>query len=124
MLTSLLASALKSKGLSAREAAKQIGVAHTTVTRILKGKQVDLPTVELVSKWLGVNVSDILGVNRSDSIAAKIALLVESSPALGGVLAEAVSQWEAGQLDEEDIREIIAYANYRIGAKRNAKDKA
>jgi transcriptional regulator with XRE-family HTH domain len=123
MLTNLMNEALKSRGVSVREAARQMSVAHTTIIRVLRGKNIDLPTLHVVCTWLGVNPAEVLGANHEGGVASKIALLVESSPELGRVLAEAVRQWEDGQLTDEDIREIIAYANYRIGAS-NAKDES
>ncbi len=115
MLQNLMADALRSKGISGRAAAREIGVSHTTVVRILAGKPIDFDTLELVCKWLGISVSDVIQSDTSDNISARIAILVQKVPGMGELLADAVVKMDAGELSEEDVREIIAYATYRIG---------
>ncbi len=115
MLAKLLGNRVRERGISVREASRQIGVAHTTIIRIMNGKPADIDTLEAVCKWMGVKVSDVLEVNTTGSVASKIALLVERIPALGTTLTQAVAAVEAGDISDEDLREIVQYAMYKIG---------
>lgn len=44
-----------------RKAAQQIGITHTTLSRIESGKIPDLKTFGLLCRWLEVDPSDVLG---------------------------------------------------------------
>ena len=114
MLAKLLGNRIRERGISVRAAGREIGVAHTTIIRIIDGKPADIDTLEAVCKWMGVKVSDVLEINTTGSIASKIALLVERIPALGVTLTRAVAAVEAGELSGEDLREIVPYAAYKI----------
>jgi DNA-binding Xre family transcriptional regulator len=47
--------------LGLRKAADEIGITHTTLSRIESGKVPDLKTFGLVCEWLGVEPNQILG---------------------------------------------------------------
>ena len=115
MLAKSLENLIRDRGISVRAAGRQIGVAHTTVIRILEGKPVDIDTLGRVCKWMGISVTDALEIDTQGNVATKIALLVERIPELGVTLTQALAAVEAGELPEEDLREIIQYATYKIG---------
>ena len=50
-----------------REAAKQIGISPSTLSRVENGKQPDLATFQKLCQWMGVNPSDFLSVQGSTS---------------------------------------------------------
>lgn len=52
-----------------RKAADEIGITHTTLSRIESGKVPDLKTFSLVCKWLGVEPNQILGFNSPKTTA-------------------------------------------------------
>lgn len=57
----------KRGGKGLREIAKEIGVSHTTLSRIESGKQPDLDTFSKICTWLDVNPADILNIKNSSS---------------------------------------------------------
>ncbi len=121
MLRSLLAEKMRKDRLSARDAARQIGVSHTTVNRVLDG---DIPNVEnlvAISNWLGVTVATALGVETGtqDDVAARVALLIEAEPRLKQLFSSFVNGFQEGLLSSEDVEDILAYAVYRIQNKGN-----
>ncbi len=48
-----------------REIAKEMGVSHTTLSRIESGRQPDLDTFSKICQWLEINPADILNYNSS-----------------------------------------------------------
>lgn len=125
MLRSLLAEKMRKEQISARDAARQIGVSHTTVNRVLDG---DIPNVEnlvSISNWLGVTVATALGVETGtkDDVAARVALLIEAEPRLKQLFGSLVKDYREGRLTSEDIEDIFAYAAYRIQRKGNTNEQ-
>ena len=125
MLRSLLAEKMRKEQLSARDAARQIGISHTTVNRVLDG---DIPNVEnlvSISNWLGVSVATALGVETGtqDDVAARVALLIEAEPRLKQLFGAFVKDYRDGRLSSEDIEDIFAYAAYRIQRKGNTDEQ-
>jgi DNA-binding Xre family transcriptional regulator len=51
--------------LGLRKAAEQIGITHTTLSRVESGKVPDLKTFGLICKWLDVEPNKILGFQTS-----------------------------------------------------------
>lgn len=50
-----------------RKAAGEIGITHTTLSRVESGKVPDLKTFGLICKWLGVEPNQILGFTQQSS---------------------------------------------------------
>jgi transcriptional regulator with XRE-family HTH domain len=120
MLAKLFTSELEKKHLSSRNAAKLVGIAHTTVIKVLKGEAVDIDVYEKVAKWLGVSLSTMLDA-RDDGdggLTAKIGLIIEENPQLKSIFSEAVRDTLDGKLDPEDLKDIVEYAVYKLRAKR------
>jgi DNA-binding Xre family transcriptional regulator len=55
----------KRGGDGLRKAAAEIGITHTTLSRVESGKVPDLKTFGLICKWLGVEPNQILGFTQS-----------------------------------------------------------
>jgi DNA-binding Xre family transcriptional regulator len=62
--------------LGLRAAADQIGITHTTLSRVESGKLPDLNTFTKICNWLGVQPNEILGFSSSRTSKAVAALPV------------------------------------------------
>jgi transcriptional regulator with XRE-family HTH domain len=114
MLKEVLVRAMHERGLSTREAAKEIGVSHSTVFRITRGDPFDVPTLIAVANWLGVRPSTLLdNIGQSDAI-TETAMLVENVPGILDVLKDAVKAIQEGKADPAIITDIISYASYKL----------
>jgi DNA-binding Xre family transcriptional regulator len=116
MLKQILDQEIRRNRISNREAARQIGISHITIGRILKGDQVDLSTLNSVARWLKVNPSTLMDENAPevDALASSLAVLLQSQPALAEMLSSAVERVEAGDLDVSTLSEVLSYMAYRL----------
>ena len=116
MLKEILDQELRSRRLGVRAAARQMGVAHVTLYRILKGDHVDLSTTSNIAGWLGVNPSTLIdeGIPGVDNLASNLAVLLQSQPALLEMLSSAVERVEAGELDVSTLTEVISYMAFKL----------
>lgn len=114
MIGELLQNKIRENGISKREAARQIGVAHTTVNRIIKGVPPDLPTIYAVSEWLGVNPSVLIDIDSQNNLAAKVTAILQQNPKLAEVFAEAFSRVEDGRMSPSEVEDLIAYMTFRL----------
>ena len=55
------------KGIGIREAAKEIGISPTTLTRIENGNIPDLQTFKKVCDWIGADPGSVIGSNSSNN---------------------------------------------------------
>jgi transcriptional regulator with XRE-family HTH domain len=115
MLQKVLQGVMDERNLSARDVGKLLGVSHTTVLRAMKGEQVDLSTLLEIAKWLKIRPSVLLdNLDSEVDIDTKIDLLTDAYPELRTVLEKAAQAVEDGQADPTIIKDIVAYAEYRI----------
>jgi transcriptional regulator with XRE-family HTH domain len=115
MLSRILQDKMKNDGLSARAVSRQVGVAHTTVLRLLDDETVDLSTLMKVADWLGVSVADITDVGtKSADLAQKLAVLIEQEPRLKSLFTVLVSEYEGGRLTSKELEDVLAYAKFKI----------
>lgn len=56
-----------SKGIGIREAAREIGISPTTLSRIESGNIPDLQTFKKICNWIGADPSSVLGSNSLNS---------------------------------------------------------
>lgn len=115
----ILGDEIKRRGISNRQAAREIGVSHTTINRILDGMPADFDTIMLVAKWLKVEPAVLIDAGSLDKSAlpAKITALVEREPELARVFEEALDRIESGEASSDLIRDIVAYASYKLNLK-------
>jgi len=126
MLAQLLSAELASKNISIRAAAREIGLSHTSIYRVLKGKNVDLLTLEKIALWMNIPLAllaNTLPREKSDSvITEKLNLLLFRNPSLKDILKIILDGFEANLLLEEDIEEILNFAAFKI-VSRNKSGK-
>jgi len=122
MLQALVKNKMADLGMTANAVSKEIGVAHTTILRLLKGDQVDLSTIEKIANWLGVSMSTVLDVDQNDDLPKKIALLIEREPKLKKLFEDAVQSVENGEISPDDFTDILGYASYKFSTGRKNKN--
>jgi len=114
MLKDLLSNEIREKGISKREAARQIGVAHTTVNRIIKGVPPDLATIYAVANWMNMNPSVIVDLEASAELPNKVAAILSKNPKLAEVFEEAFQRVEDGRMDISEVEELVSYMVFRL----------
>ena len=110
MIKNILESKITKNKLSIRSAAKEIGIAHTTLNRVLVGGNFDLETIQKISKWIGVKPAELLGFETNDDVS----LLVSSIPGFKEILIKAVEKVKTGELKVSVLADISAYARFRV----------
>lgn len=116
-LSDLVHRKMEAENLSLRAAGEQVGVAHTTIDRILKDKSVDFETIEKVCDWLGVPVATVLDVREdSQEIMDQIASILALSPQLSGVFSELAEKVISGEVDPSILAEVAAFTSYRLNS--------
>jgi transcriptional regulator with XRE-family HTH domain len=120
MLPKILKSELQRRDLSVRDAAKEIGVAHTTIFRMLAGEHADLPTLEKLSKWMNIPVTTLItsSYEDGDTFVNKFAMVVEREPKIANAFQQAMDCILAGEISEEDILDIVSYTTYKLTVSR------
>ena len=119
MLSELIRTRIEDQNLSIREAARQIGLAHTTLARIIEGEPIDLTTYIRACEWLRVNAADVLHsegkIGTRSEVAAGVASIIRASPSLEPIFEEIVAKFEAGEISSDTVNDLIKYAAYRLG---------
>jgi transcriptional regulator with XRE-family HTH domain len=114
----LLEERMKERGLSLRKAGREIGLAHTTLVRILRGEPYDVSSGEKIADWLGVPLSTLLDTRGAsedtDTLAAKIAAVLETEPRLARVFGDAMERVLNGEMSNEAFRDLAAYAAFKL----------
>ena len=84
MLEIILRKELYERGLSSRSAASEIGVAHTTLLRALRGQSVDVETIVKIANYLGIRPSELINTldDSGTSLADQLSVLLSRSPEL------------------------------------------
>ncbi len=114
-LAQVLNEEMRRRGLSTREVGRITGVAHTTINRILNGRQVNLTTLERVSHFLQAPAADFLpGSTSEDNLIKAISAIVRKELALEEILYKAAEKVTAGEIEPEVLRDIVRYAAWRI----------
>jgi transcriptional regulator with XRE-family HTH domain len=120
MLSELVQEKMHKESLSLREAAAEIGIAHSTLFRVLKDNTVDIPTLGVIAKWLNVPITDVLNDQypSEDELSTQIALLIQHNPKLKRAFKKALSALENGKITRSDMNEITSFVAYKISSKK------
>ena len=111
---------LRSRNIrSLREAGRQIGVAHTTIQRILAGSSVDLATIELLSQWSGVDKVTLMkavGIHMDVETTNTVAweMVTGRYPELAGALRDLIDRYRDGRLQPHTVASIVQYINFAL----------
>ena len=118
ILARLIEERMAAAGMSLRQASREIGIAHTTLKRILDGEPYDVATAQKIADWLGVPLSPLLDTRGTsqdkDTLAAKIAAVIETQPRLARVFGDAMDRVLKGEVSNEAFRDLAAYAAFKL----------
>ena len=118
LLRELLQRKINERGVSIRESARQMGVAHTTITRFLDGtnNSVDIDTFLSMCEWMEISPANILEAEMEGGqrLGAILAALAESYPDVFAVINGAIDRVKVGELDPRTIADILAYITFRL----------
>ena len=113
----------KRRGISYREASREIGLSHTTLVQLKEAKPIEFDTAVAVCKWLGVPITAVADLDENDQVNAIIATILNTAPELKAVFTEAAREVEAGNINMTDFQQIVDFAAFVI-AKRKATKNA
>ena len=115
-LSDLMKEKIRQDQLSYREAAKKIGVAHTTVMRVIDGETTDINTLVKICNWLGVSPSHVLDAEThgTGALGARMAMVLETNPELMKVFQEALDRLDRGEIEQSTLNDIVNYATWRL----------
>lgn len=106
------------KRLSYRQAAKEIGIAHTTLVRAAKGDPIDLSTVKKIALWLKVDLSTFLSVTQDTNTKVDIFnLLLQINPELETLLYDTLYRLSYEPLDNNDLLDILEFILFKLSQK-------
>jgi cyanate lyase len=116
LMATLINEKLTKDKLSFRKAAKQVGVAHTTIQRAADGEQMDVPTTQKIADWLGIPLTTLLDLDSKtdDQLAKQIAAVLYRSPQLATVFGEAMKRVLTGEMQPDTFRALAQYAAFQI----------
>jgi transcriptional regulator with XRE-family HTH domain len=126
MFRTLVANEIARRGISVREAARQIGLqSHSTVVNLLAGKQMDIETADLVCKWLGVPLSTAFDEKDPEEQAIMlIRVLFHNAPELKMLFLRVADEVSQGNISIQDFKEIVSFTTWKLeeGKYRRARN--
>ena len=116
MFETILANEIRSRGESVRKAAREIGIAHTTLFRVLHGDKIDFDTLTKICNWIGISPANVLDAEYSstDHLADKLRLFLDNNPVVAAALQEVIGKIENRELKPELMDDLLAYITFRI----------
>lgn len=120
MFNKILTKEIQRRGISFREAAKEIGISHTTLYAIKEGRPMDVETAIAVCKWANVPIETLVKVaGKRERTLAAVDVLLRAAPDLEKAFLEAADAVESGELSMDDFNEVITFAAYMIQRRRD-----
>jgi transcriptional regulator with XRE-family HTH domain len=116
ILSKLINDEIGRKGLSFRAAAREAGVAHSTIIRASRGEPVDIDILIKICAWLQVDPSNIIGgmVEGDSALVRNLAILIQKQPKLASTFTNLLAEFLSGGMTEEEVRDVINYASYKM----------
>lgn len=114
MLHIIFANELERRRISVRNAARQIGVAHTTLYRVLEGRNIDITTLTKVCTWMGVDTAGTVNIETrtNNDFITKLAVLLDQQHDLGIALSTLVALIEEGNLEVGVMGKIAEFITF------------
>ena len=114
VFTRLIEQKQRLEGLSIREVGRQSGLAHTTITRVLAGDNLDLATLTALCKWLGVSTTVAVASLEENALLPKVTLFLEANPPLANLFDWAIGRLEEGTISQAALNDVMSYMVYRL----------
>lgn len=116
MFRNLIANEIARRGISVREAARQIGLnSHGTLINVLNGRPMEVETAHLICKWLGVPLTAAVeSDDGSEKALSAIATVLHSAPELEKLFIRAAEEVEKGNLSIGDFKELLDFTAFKI----------
>ncbi len=115
--------------MSVREAAREIGISHSTLIAAREGsRKTDVETALAIAKWLGVPLSTLIvdadkEAQERRAVYQAIDMVLQAAPELEQVFLTAAKELEQGVLQLSDFRDIVEYATYKIRIRREQQQQ-
>jgi DNA-binding Xre family transcriptional regulator len=122
MFNLILRTAMEEKHVSAREVARQTGVAHTTIIRILQHENVDLDTIKKVCGWLKIDPMYVVNLDSGQEEKEwlwKVGMMVESNTELHIAMKRVFKNIDHQEINPRIINEICEFIAFAITMHRN-----
>lgn len=122
MLVNVVTQKIREKSLSVRGAAREIGIAHTTLQRFLAGKPYDMDTVLKICKFLDIAPEAALNSlpNTTDRY-NDLVIILESEPYIAHVLLTSIEDYRSNRLTKEDLLQIMEFIAFKIQSRKWSK---
>jgi transcriptional regulator with XRE-family HTH domain len=136
MIKELLEAEIERRDISVRQAAREIGVAHTTIGRILNDQEqvLNYDTILRIADWLNISPSALVTDRASDldELGVQIAALLKTEPELAFLFGEAARRVINDRMTREQLFDLVSYASWKFGIarskegsdERNTEDRA
>jgi hypothetical protein len=112
MIDQILQGEIRKRGMSVRQAAREIGIAHTTLQRVMDGKHADLVSYSKISSWVGVELPTLLELKQQGDVSTQIQSLLEKNPRL---LAEFQERIRDGvSISPNVLEDIVEYIVFKL----------
>jgi DNA-binding Xre family transcriptional regulator len=121
ILSKLITDEMARRNLSHRAAAREAGVAHTTLIRISRGDPADVDTMLKLCNWLKINPSDVIdgmGDNTNDALVKNLSVLIQRQPRLAATFTNLLGEFLSGGMTQEEVLDVINYATYKMSMRR------
>jgi lambda repressor-like predicted transcriptional regulator len=124
MLQTFIQEKMNENNLSLRAASRKIGIAHTTLIRILDGKPYRQENLVKIATWLDVSPATLVNLMSGDEdpLAKKIVAALQKEGKLAKAFEDVVQAIENGEVQSDIINEIIAFAVFRLEYSRKIKE--
>lgn len=119
LITRILEHEVKTRAISQRQLAREIGVSHSTIIAVLKEQRaMDLNTAKAICDWLGAPLS-ILSDHPAEWKVALVIYTLNSHPDLKKRWAE-LEQVSLGDLiSPENIRALMSFVEYKTDLEKH-----
>src|SRR5450759_1153919 len=123
MLPKILLEKMRDRDMSLREVAREIGISHTTVARILDNKAADIDTLDAVARWMNVPLVSILDLRlQGDDVVDQVRLAMSLYPELANVFRDILQGIISGDVEPRVLADVAAYTVFRIQQNKGSHD--